>query len=424
MTGIDFMAGLAASAAADAKGEKKEEKTITSTSGVKKVFYRQGNVFQIIDEPKFDFLDNLPAGTYSICASMEGYYLERRDDFGIDHKVYGIANSRAQRIMNTFEERSGNTGLLLEGEKGSGKTLLTKVLARDFVAKGYVCLLVSGAFCGPGFNDFLANIKQPALVVFDEFEKMYNDEKQTLLLSTFDGLFSAKKLFAVTVNDTYKVNAYFKNRPGRFMYRYNYTGLEDEFIKEYCEDNLKDQSQIPKILTFATVMGKFNFDMLKHMVEDMNRYKETVGDVLKHLNIQTDGNSYIRAQLTAMFDDKGNKIELTESDLRRIHSILPFGSFTIEVHKQMEEGDDKKKATKDDALNRLLTSALKRRKEQYGHEDDDDEDEDETASVIINGSKDLTKFTQEHIIYRNDIGEFHFRKAIMEEKKQFGGILE
>ena len=426
MSGLDFMATMAAAVggeSASKEGEKKEKKLV-AVAGAKKVFHRQGNVFVIIDEPEFDFLDELPPGTYSICASMQGYYLEKRDDFGIDHKVYGSANSRAKRIMQTFEDRPGNTGVLLEGEKGSGKTLLTKVLARDFVAKGYVCLLVGGAFCGPSFNDFLAQIKQPALVVFDEFEKVYDDAKQTMLLSTFDGLFSAKKLFAVTVNDTYKVNAYFKNRPGRFMYRYNYVGLEDQFIQEYCEENLKDKTQISKIITFATIMGKFNFDMLKHVVEDMNRYGESIGEVLKHLNIQNDGNAYIRAQLTAMFDDKGNKVELTESDLKRIHSILPFGSFTIEVNKQVEEGEDKKKFVKDDPLNRVLISALKRRKEHYGHDAGDEDDDDDTASIIINGSKDLVKFNQEHMVYRSDIGEFHFRKAVMEEKKQFGGFLE
>lgn len=423
MTGIDFMAGLAATAAADAKGgEKKEEKKIAVADGnVKKVFYRQGNVFQIIDEPKFDFLDELPAGTYSICASMEGYYLERRDDFGIDHKVYGIAPTRAKRIMNTFEERSGNTGILLEGEKGSGKTLLTKVLARDFVAKGYVTLLVSGPYCGPGFNDFLANIKQPALVVFDEFEKMYNDEKQTLLLSTFDGLFSAKKLFAVTVNDTYKVNAYFKNRPGRFMYRYNYTGLEPEFIQEYCEDNLKDTSQIPKIITFATIMGKFNFDMLKHMVEDMNRYGETVADVLKHLNIQMDGSVGVRANLVSLHDLEGNKIELSEVDTNRTQVVLPLGIFSIELNK----GDGvKSNVDLSTPQGRLLDRAIKKRASELKAYDEELDEEDETINIHINGGKHLVKFTPDEMIYRNEIGEFKFRKASEVEKKQFGGILE
>ena len=47
-----------------------------------------------------------------------------------------------------------------------------------------------------------------------------------------------------------------------------------DFVEEYCHDNLKDKSHINKVVNFSGAFGKFNFDMLKALVEEMNRYNE------------------------------------------------------------------------------------------------------------------------------------------------------
>jgi hypothetical protein len=63
-------------------------------------------------------------------------------------------------------------------------------------------------------------------------------------------------------------------------------GLEVPFIEEYCEENLNDKNHIKKICNLSSMFDKFNFDMLKALVEEMNRYNETPQEVLRMLNVK------------------------------------------------------------------------------------------------------------------------------------------
>lgn len=49
-------------------------------------------------------------------------------------------------------------------------------------------------------------------------------------------------------------------------------GLEEKFIREYCEDRLTDKSYTDKIVDFSRLFTTFNFDVLVALVEECNRY--------------------------------------------------------------------------------------------------------------------------------------------------------
>lgn len=75
------------------------------------------------------------------------------------------------------------------------------------------------------------------------------------------------------------------NRPGRLFYVVKFKGLNLEFVKGYAEENLKNKVHVEKVCVVAAVFGAFNLDMLKALVEEMNRYDESPGQSLKWLNI-------------------------------------------------------------------------------------------------------------------------------------------
>jgi hypothetical protein len=127
-------------------------------------------------------------------------------------------------------------------------------------------------------------IEQPTMILFDEFEKVYDREDQEKMLTLLDGVYPSKKLFVLTCNDKWRVNEHMRNRPGRVYYMMDYKGLEQDFIVEYCMDNLDATEHIPSICRIATLFDQFNFDMLKAMVEEMNRYDETPQEAMKMLN--------------------------------------------------------------------------------------------------------------------------------------------
>ena len=115
------------------------------------------------------------------------------------------------------------------------------------------------------------------------------------MLTLLDGVYPTKKLFVLTCNDKWRVNQHMRNRPGRIFYMLEFHGLDEEFVIEYCHDNLDNIAHIDGVLTVSGLFHEFNFDMLKALVEEMNRYKETAQEAMKMLNTKPefgDGGTY------------------------------------------------------------------------------------------------------------------------------------
>jgi hypothetical protein len=136
-------------------------------------------------------------------------------------------------------------------------------------------------------------------VLFDEFEKVYDRDNQEKILTLLDGVYPSKKLFVLTCNDKYRVDHHMRNRPGRIFYMIEFKGLVGEFITEYCEDNLTNKEHIPQICRLSTLFSEFNFDMLKALVEEMNRYGETPQEAMQLLNAkpELDGDNKFEVQI-------------------------------------------------------------------------------------------------------------------------------
>ena len=248
-------------------------------------FLKSGNTFRVSSKEAMDLHEKLPAGNYTIAQDMMGnFYLEQIDDFEIPAKMYGNTLRHTDRIINTFWERPQQTGVLLNGEKGSGKTLLAKNLSTELAKQGVPTIVINRDWKGDAFFKLLQDIDQPCVVLFDEFEKVYDREDQEQILTLLDGVFGSKKLYVLTCNDKYRIDSHMRNRPGRIFYLLDFNGLDAAFIREYCEDRLNNKQYIDQICGLTSLFNQFNFDMLKALVEEMNRYNESPSEALEMLN--------------------------------------------------------------------------------------------------------------------------------------------
>lgn len=259
-------------------------------------FLKNGNTFRAANEETLDLHETLPVGNYTIKKDTFGnFYFEQVDLFTLSHKIYGDIIKNADRMINTFHTRPNSTGVLLTGEKGSGKTLLAKELSIKCAEQGIPTIVINTAWAGEAFNTLIQSIEQPCMILFDEFEKVYDQNEQMAILTLLDGVFPSKKLFVLTCNDKWRIDENMRNRPGRIFYMLDFTGLTVDFITEYCQENLNDETQIEHVCRISTMFSQFNFDLLKALCEEMNRYNESAQEAIKMLNAKPnpgDGGKY------------------------------------------------------------------------------------------------------------------------------------
>lgn len=179
-------------------------------------------------------------------------------------------------------------------------TQLARLIGQIAADQGVPCIIINAAWAGDEFFKLIQSIGQECIVLFDEFEKVYDRDEQKQVLTLLDGVFPSKKLFILTCNDKWLIDDHMRNRPGRIYYLIDFKGLPVEFIEEYCSDNLNAKQHLNAIVKVSRMFSAFNFDMLKAIVEEMNRYDESPEQVLEMLNARptTDGDGNYAVTIT------------------------------------------------------------------------------------------------------------------------------
>lgn len=221
-------------------------------------------------------IDVIPPGTFGIGQTMDGtFFLYPKNDMEVPAVTYGDTDDKSERIIKTFLSREGkNTGVLLEGTKGSGKTLQAKMLSVALRKIGIPTISIGSPFNGEGFINFMSQIKQPIMVMVDEFDKLYAEkEHQDGLLTLLDGVGGYDKLFVLTKNDGY-VSEFLRNRPSRIFYSFSYKKLPKSTLDDYLAKNLKNKGFLPDFETLYNLSSDLNFDVVQSLVEELNRYPD------------------------------------------------------------------------------------------------------------------------------------------------------
>lgn len=232
--------------------------------------------------------DTIPVGTYDIEFNpMGGYSLERRKDFVHDGKVYGDHMMLVDKILDRYSHSTDNFGTILGGRKGTGKSMMARIISERLREQGIPTIIVSENT--PGLPKFLQSIEQPVFIFMDEFEKIFKDgshdteDEQSQFLSVFDGLNNNGHFYLITINDYKRINDYFLGRTGRFYYDIRFDTISLEEISQILSDNLHTTDDVDRM---ASLMYRLNvnYDQLKTIVNELN-LGESIDNILKYLNL-------------------------------------------------------------------------------------------------------------------------------------------
>ena len=250
-----------------------------------------GGRYTVFDEG-LKVYDQLPPGYYEVnFGKLSGHFMTSHPGFKTIDKIYGKQSLKVAKILKSFEVRDDKLGVIFSGEKGTGKTLCLGVLAKLAIEQMGLPVIVVNKMI-PDLAGYLSKFTQDAVVVFDEFEKVFkntqNDDgrnAQEELLSMFDGVNLGKKLFIITCNNHRSLNSYMLNRPGRFHYHIQFKCPVEQEIREYLEDNVLDEykDRIDDVIVFSR-MAKLNYDCLHAIAFELN-IGEEFSDAIKDINI-------------------------------------------------------------------------------------------------------------------------------------------
>lgn len=209
--------------------------------------------------------------------------------FQIPTKLFGNLKERASFLAESFYHY-GRLNVLLEGVKGSGKTLLAKYLSNDL---NLPTMLIDNYFDMDQIGEiyrFMEEANTPFLIIFDEFEKHYDREDQNAFLSKFDGLSLTNNFTIICSNEP--LNEFFYNRPGRIRYRYDYLPFSlDETIEIMSEITEMSEEEIRNLYS-RLFSVPLNYDILIAIAEDINRGL-SLEDTIDNLNLKKESKSFL-----------------------------------------------------------------------------------------------------------------------------------
>lgn len=109
-------------------------------------------------------------------------------------------------MLRRYESSEKNFGVILGGKKGTGKSMLARLVSEKLIEKGIPTIIIKED--SDGITDFINSIEQPVLILMDEFEKIFikndeypEDDTQVKFLNVFDGISNLKHFYMITIND-------------------------------------------------------------------------------------------------------------------------------------------------------------------------------------------------------------------------------
>lgn len=312
----------------------------------KQIWVQTGINFNRMQGPIISY-NEIPVGVYKISMSKQGFYLEYvMSEFVFDYKIYGLQEDFINHVIKTYNEaQTGNLGILLNGTKGTGKTVAAKMIANRLHLPVIIVQNMGQEMNLQMMNYLSTEINFDCVFFFDEYEKTF--DKDTTILSFMDGVYNSesRKVFLLTTN-TLSIDRNLIGRPSRILYLKKFGNLEIEAASEFLDDTLNNKEYKQEVLEFINLLSISTIDILKSVVKEINihgieEFRKSKSYFNVEINSYTYTCEYANANIYNDSDFDVSKItpRIFLSELDRYLTPNPLG---FNVNEYELEGEDLK----------------------------------------------------------------------------------
>ena len=260
----------------------------------KQIWLQDGNIFSQGSATTVSHPEGLPKGIYEVKLSMTGFYLSKiAESFTFDYKLYGLNQKFINYVLKTYENTTGNLGVLLDGIKGTGKTVTAKELCNRLQLPVILVQSMGGDTNGKLIKYLSTAIDFDCIFFFDEYEKEFKNSSD--VLSFMDGTYNSiyRKVFLLTTNEL-NVDPNLLGRPSRIRYKKSFSNLSEEVTREILNDILEDKTAIEKVIELTHSMNIITIDLIKAIATEINIHGvESLPDIKETFNIEFSRFSYL-----------------------------------------------------------------------------------------------------------------------------------
>lgn len=284
----------------------------------KQIWLQDGNVFSQGSATTVSHPEGLPKGIYEVKVSMTGFYLSKiAESFTFDYKLYGLNQKFIDYVLKTYENTTGNLGVLLDGIKGTGKTVTAKELCNHLQLP--VILVQSMGDSNDKLIKYLSTtINFDCIFFFDEYEKEFKNSSD--VLSFMDGTYNSiyRKIFLLTTNEL-NVDPNLLGRPSRIRYKKSFSNLSEEVTREILNDILEDKTAIEKVIELTHSMNIITIDLIKAIATEINIHGvEALPDIKETFNIEFSKFTYMYREVQVRHCD----LKFTPENIKGILKVF------------------------------------------------------------------------------------------------------
>lgn len=214
-------------------------------------------------------------------------YLAENGELNLPSKIYELNEDKIfkKRVLNSFNNHENSIGVMLAGTKGTGKTMLAKIIAKE---SNLPIIIVDSQFPTNRLIGFFKQFSTPVCVIFDEIEKNFNTGR---MLDFLDGVEkTTKKLVLMTCNELDRVSEYLQDRCSRIRYVRKY-GINDNlaFLPMLIENKeIKNAEIVRKFIEKRFKLPSIdNMNAFLNEVKDLEDENISLDDIVKCMNINT-----------------------------------------------------------------------------------------------------------------------------------------